>query len=98
MSGKIISESSEWTFSLLKRYDSELARIAHDVYGLDTYPNQIEVITAEQMMDAYSSVGMPIGYRHWSFGKQFNSRVEQSIQLLRVSLTLVSLNPIFENL
>ncbi len=34
-------------------------------------PNQIEVITAEQMMDAYSSVGMPIGYQHWSFGKRF---------------------------
>ena len=40
-------------------------------YGLDTYPNQIEVITAEQMMDAYSSVGMPVGYHHWSYGKQF---------------------------
>ncbi|HAD62982.1 MAG TPA: SpoVR family protein, partial [Alcanivorax sp.] len=24
-----------------------------------------------QMMDAYSSVGMPVGYNHWSFGKQF---------------------------
>jgi len=71
MSSKIISESSEWTFPLLERYDAELARIAHDVYGLDTYPNQIELITAEQMMDAYSSVGMPIGYHHWSFGKQF---------------------------
>jgi len=34
------------------------------------------VISAEQMMDAYSSVGMPVGYHHWSFGKQFLS-VEQ---------------------
>jgi spore cortex formation protein SpoVR/YcgB (stage V sporulation) len=42
-----------------------------EFYRLDTYPNQIEVITAEQMMDAYSSVGMPIGYHHWSFGKRF---------------------------
>jgi stage V sporulation protein R len=40
-------------------------------FGLDTYPNQIEIITAEQMMDAYSSVGMPLGYQHWSYGKQF---------------------------
>ncbi|MGU0160047.1 SpoVR family protein [Escherichia coli] len=38
---------------------------------LDTYPHQIEVITSEQMMDAYSSVGMPINYPHWSFGKKF---------------------------
>ena len=35
------------------------------------YPNQIEVITAEQMLDAYSSVGMPLFYKHWSFGKHF---------------------------
>ena len=42
---------SEWTFDLVERYDREIARIAAD-YGLDTYPNQIEVIGAEQMMDA----------------------------------------------
>ncbi|MDF5484419.1 SpoVR family protein, partial [Vibrio parahaemolyticus] len=23
------------------------------------------------MMDAYSSIGMPINYNHWSFGKKF---------------------------
>ncbi len=40
-------------------------------FGLDVYPNQIEIITAEQMLDAYSSVGMPLFYKHWSFGKQF---------------------------
>ena len=40
-------------------------------YRLETYPHQIEVITSEQMMDAYSSVGMPINYAHWSFGKKF---------------------------
>ncbi len=45
--------------------------IARKELGLDVYPNQIEVITAEQMLDAYSSVGMPLFYKHWSFGKQF---------------------------
>ena len=65
-----ISTDSDWTFELLQEYDSEIARVATH-YGLDTYPNQIEVISAEQMMDAYSSVGMPIGYHHWSYGKQF---------------------------
>ena len=72
MTGKVISDSSEWTFPLLEQYDTEIARLAAG-YGLDTYPNQIEVITAEQMLDAYSSVGMPLGYNHWSFGKQFVS-------------------------
>jgi spore cortex formation protein SpoVR/YcgB (stage V sporulation) len=38
---------------------------------LQTYPNQIEVITSEQMLDAYSSNGLPLMYRHWSFGKHF---------------------------
>ena len=67
-----LSKGAEWNFDLLEKYDREISRIAHD-YGLDTYPNQIEVITAEQMMDAYSSIGMPINYHHWSFGKQFVS-------------------------
>lgn len=65
-----LSDGPEWTFELLQSYEQEIARVAAH-YRLDTYPNQIEVITAEQMMDAYSSVGMPIGYTHWSFGKRF---------------------------
>ena len=70
MSHNYISTDSEWTFELINRYDEAIAGVAAG-YGLDTYPNQIEVISAEQMMDAYSSVGMPLGYHHWSFGKQF---------------------------
>ncbi len=65
-----LSEGSEWTFELLDVYDREIARVAAH-YGLDTYPNQIEVISSEQMIDAYSSVGMPVGYHHWAYGKQF---------------------------
>ncbi|MBZ0334689.1 SpoVR family protein [Marinobacter sp. AL4B] len=68
--GTLISTTSEWTFELIQKYDEAIAECAAE-FGLDTYPNQIEVITAEQMMDAYSSVGMPVGYNHWSFGKQF---------------------------
>lgn len=67
-----ISTGSEWNFELLERYDNEIAKSAQK-FGLDTYPNQIEVISSEQMMDAYSSVGMPLNYHHWSFGKQFVS-------------------------
>ena len=71
MSKHFISESSEWSFPLLERFDQEIGNLAHNVYGLDTYANQIEVIGSEQMIDAYSSVGLPINYSHWSFGKQF---------------------------
>jgi len=65
-----LSTTSEWTPELIEAYDREIARIAKN-FGLDTFPNQIEIITAEQMMDCYASVGMPIGYHHWSFGKHF---------------------------
>ena len=68
-----ISTGSEWSFPLIAEYDAAIKDIAHNEFGLDTYPNQIEVISAEQMMDAYASVGMPIGYHHWSFGKHFVS-------------------------
>ena len=67
-----LSTGSDWTFELLETYDREIARIAKK-YRLDTYPNQIEVISSEQMLDAYSSVGMPLMYNHWSYGKSFLS-------------------------
>ncbi|MDT8880202.1 SpoVR family protein [Halomonas saccharevitans] len=71
-----IATGSDWNFEILDAFEHEIARLA-DEYRLDTYPNQIEVITTEQMMDAYASVGMPVGYHHWSFGKQFLA-VEQA--------------------
>jgi stage V sporulation protein R len=67
----LIADSSEWTFPMMERYNEVIGQIAVNDFKLDTYPNQIEIITAEQMMDAYSSVGMPLGYKHWSYGKQF---------------------------
>lgn len=70
MTNKPISTGSEWTFELIQEYDRVIADIAQE-FRLDTYPNQIEIISSEQMMDAYSSIGMPVGYHHWSYGKQF---------------------------
>ncbi|MGD9603930.1 MAG: SpoVR family protein [Gammaproteobacteria bacterium] len=70
MTREPLSTGSEWTFELIERYHEAIADAARE-YGLDTYPNQIEIVTAEQMMDAYASVGMPIGYPHWSYGKEF---------------------------
>ncbi|HET8790129.1 MAG TPA: SpoVR family protein, partial [Modicisalibacter sp.] len=51
-----ISTGSDWNFEALTAYEREIARLA-DEYRLDVYPNQIEIITSEQMMDAYASVG-----------------------------------------
>src|SRR6201985_2966976 len=64
-------EGADWDFKLLQRINDACEEIAHGELGLDTFPNQIEIITAEQMLDAYSSSGMPLFYKHWSFGKRF---------------------------
>ncbi len=72
MSRRALSTDADWTFEALQDYEREIARIA-DRFHLDTYPNQIEIINSEQMMDAYASSAMPINYHHWSFGKHFLS-------------------------
>ena len=89
-----LSTGSDWTFELLETYDREFARLA-DKFRLDTYPNQIEVISSEQMLDAYSSVGMPLMYNHWSYGKTFLSN-QQNYQQGRMGLAyeiVINSNP-----
>ena len=70
MPNKHLFEGAEWDFSLVSKTMAELDKIAPEL-KLDIYPNQLEVITSEQMLDAYASVGLPVMYKHWSFGKQF---------------------------
>ena len=62
---------SEWSFQALDRVLKAVEEIALEDLKLDVYPNQIEIISSEQMLDAYSSLGMPLMYHHWSFGKLF---------------------------
>ena len=61
---------ADWDLNTITEFDEHIARLASE-FKLDTYSNQLEVISAEQMIDAYASVGLPIGYYHWSFGKHF---------------------------
>jgi stage V sporulation protein R len=70
--GKRLPTGSEWTFEALEQYDKAIASAAKD-FGLGTYPVQLEIISSEQMMDAYASSGMPTGYHHWTYGKHFLS-------------------------
>jgi stage V sporulation protein R len=67
----LLYDSGEWNFDTLKRTYDAIEEIALGEMKLDIYPNQIELISSEQMLDAYSSIGMPIFYHHWSFGKRF---------------------------
>jgi spore cortex formation protein SpoVR/YcgB (stage V sporulation) len=70
-SAGLLFHGSDWNFTTLSRAYEAIEAIALDEMGLDIYPNQLEIISSEQMLDAYSSVGMPLMYQHWSFGKRF---------------------------
>ena len=67
----LLFEGADWTFDTIREIHDACAAIAHGELELSTYPNQIEIITTEQMLDAYASIGMPLFYKHWSFGKHF---------------------------
>src|SRR5579871_5983380 len=66
-----LTADKDWNFDRLQRAYDAVSQVAMGELKLDIYPNQIEIITFEQMLDAYSSIGMPLMYKHWSFGKRF---------------------------
>ncbi len=67
----LLFQGSDWNFETLSRTYDAIKAIALEDLQLDVYPNQMEIISSEQMLDAYASIGMPLMYRHWSFGKHF---------------------------
>lgn len=71
MTTKYLFEGSEWNLDLISSAMAELSLIAPEL-KLNIYPNSIEIIGSDQMLDAYASVGLPVMYKHWSFGKQFS--------------------------
>lgn len=71
-----ITSGQDWTFDKIEQVTHEIERIATEKYNLDVYPNQLEVITSEQMLDAYCSVGLPIYYSHWTYGQSFIKQLE----------------------
>ena len=71
MNKRLIYSGPEWDFELLRQAHDAIEEVAIGELGLDIYRNQIEVITSEQMLDAYAAIGMPLMYSHWSFGKHF---------------------------
>lgn len=68
---KLLYQGSDWDFAQLQTVFAAVEDVALKDLGLDVYPNQIEIISSEQMLDAYSAHGMPLMYHHWSFGKIF---------------------------
>ncbi len=70
-SAKPLFDGADWSFDTLHRTYEAIEKIALDDLQLNLYPRQIEIISSEQMLDAYSSIGMPLMYHHWSFGKHY---------------------------
>jgi stage V sporulation protein R len=69
-SKKPLFTGSEWDVQDIKNMWDIVNKIGTEELGLTYYDPQIEIITYEQMIDAYSSTGMPLMYNHWSLGKQ----------------------------
>ena len=68
---KLLFSDSEWSFDLIEKTWAVIDDVAQNEFGL-TYPRpQMEMVSYEQMLDNYSSTGMPSMYNHWSFGKRF---------------------------
>ena len=70
-SDRRLFSGSDWDFATIQRIHDACEQVARGELGLSTYPNQIEIITSEQMLDAYASGGLPLMYKHWSYGKHF---------------------------
>lgn len=78
---KPIDSKMQWSEDLIRAMHEEIMIIAAEeleiVPGRDLYTDQIEIVSAEQMIDAYASIGLPVNYHHWSFGKEFVSNYER---------------------
>lgn len=68
---------NEWNEDLLREIYEKIEEIAVGEMGYNIYQNQIEIISAEGMLEAYATVGLPVMYTHWSFGKRYLSQSKQ---------------------
>ncbi len=71
---QLLFSGADWSYDTIQRIHDAVAEIAVGELGLDVYPNQIEIISTEQMLDAYAATGMPIFYHHWTFGKNYTQQ------------------------
>jgi stage V sporulation protein R len=77
---KPLFESAEWSEEIIQNVFNAASELAEEERIPDGYPVQIEIISAEQMCDALSTIGMPVGYKHWSFGKQYMRAYEDYLK------------------
>ncbi|MBC8427369.1 MAG: SpoVR family protein [Proteobacteria bacterium] len=69
---KQLQQGPAWTFADLQEYYKVIEEVAVEEFNLDFYPNQLEIVTSEQMIDANASTGLPVTYNHWRYGKYYS--------------------------
>lgn len=65
-----------WRNQDIQDYMDVFGELADTEWGLDIFPNQIEIICSEQMVEAYATTGLPVGIAHWKYGKIFENIFE----------------------
>lgn len=66
----LFKSGGDWNEEVLHNCWEACVVFARDYLKQTYYPPQIEVVSAAQMLDAYTSSGLPVYYKHWSFGKE----------------------------
>lgn len=66
-------DNSDWDVNTLQLAFDVINKLNEEEFKLPIYPNQFEIVTADQLIDAMSMVGLPLSYGHWSFGKNYVS-------------------------
>ena len=95
MGDYLVTSRTDWTPKLIEQLYRECEKVAVEELELEFYPNQIEIISAEQMLDAYAAIGLPVNYSHWSFGKEFlkNEKAYQSGRMGLAYEIVINSNP-----
>lgn len=93
MPSKPLPDGPNWTFNDITTYFNIIEDVATKDFKLDTYKNQIEIVSSEQMIDAYAFTGLPVCYHHWRYGKyfsQYDSAYQKGHQGLAYELVINS--------
>jgi hypothetical protein len=51
-------EGADWDFGTILKVHDEIEKIARDEFGLDVNPTRTEIVSTEQTLNAYSSIGI----------------------------------------
>lgn len=64
---------SDYSMNDLIYYNSQIEEMIAEI-GLDTYPQEFEICSYEDMVGYEAYAGMPVRYPHWSFGKAYERK------------------------